>query len=165
MPNIYLQEKTFPFCLIILVWFLCPCFISKLSAQEGVIHHLDSEDGLPGLVVYRGLQSKEGYMWFATDKGLCRYDGEMFKTFYSEDLQDSEIIAVWEFDDKIWFINLLFQLFYLENEEIKRFNPNGILTEVDVHDFYVDNKNRYWISGVNTLYKFCLLYTSDAADE
>ena len=136
-----------------MVWDLCPYHPTTLSAQNGIIHHLDSEDGLAGLTVYRGLQSQKGYMWFATDKGLCRYDGEDFKTYYSKDLPDSEIIAVWEYDDKIWFINLLFQLFYLDNEEIKRFNPDGILNDVKIHDFLVDNQNRYWLSGENILHK------------
>jgi len=149
----YLQKAASLFYLPILGWLLCSCCPSPLLAQDGIMHHLDSEDGLPGLIVYRGIQSKAGYMWFATDKGLCRYDGEGFKTYYSNNLPDSEIIAVWEYDDKIWFINLLFQLFYLDNEVIKRFNPDEMLTEVRIHDFFVDNKNRYWLSGENILHK------------
>ena len=154
MPDTHLQKDESLFFLLLLTWMFLFCHTNTLSAQDGVMHHLDSEDGLAGLTVYRGIESKAGYMWFATDKGLCRYDGESFKTYYSKDSPDSEIIAVWEFDEKIWFINLLFQLFYLEDETINRFNPDGLLTDVRVHELFVDHKNRYWLSSVNTLYKF-----------
>ncbi|MDZ7764578.1 MAG: hypothetical protein U5K00_09145 [Melioribacteraceae bacterium] len=33
------------------------------------------EDGMPTHIVYDAAQDKDGFMWFATDKGLMKYDG------------------------------------------------------------------------------------------
>ena len=41
----------------------------------------DEEDGLPHSHVTQLLQDKQGFMWFATWNGLCRYDGYEFRTF------------------------------------------------------------------------------------
>ena len=41
----------------------------------------DEEDGLPHGHVTQLLQDQQGFMWFATWNGLCRYDGYEFHTF------------------------------------------------------------------------------------
>jgi hypothetical protein len=33
------------------------------------------EDGLSSRMVYYVIQDHDGFMWFATANGLCRYDG------------------------------------------------------------------------------------------
>ena len=129
-------------------------FLATLSAQDGTMSHFDTDDGLCGLVIYRAIQSTDGYMWFATDKGLCRYDGENFLEFESEVLHNNEILTVWECDNKIWFNNLLFQLFYIENGQINRFNPNGELNGIEVHDIMMDEKETYWIKGKHRVVRF-----------
>jgi PAS domain S-box-containing protein len=42
---------------------------------------LTMENGLPHPVVYDILQDRQGFIWFATDGGLARYDGYTFTTF------------------------------------------------------------------------------------
>jgi len=41
----------------------------------------DEEDGVPSGHVTQLLQDRQGFMWFATWNGLCRYDGYEFQTF------------------------------------------------------------------------------------
>ena len=41
----------------------------------------DEEDGVPANHVTQLLQDSNGFMWFATWNGLCRYDGYEFQTF------------------------------------------------------------------------------------
>ncbi len=50
-------------------------------AQSVVFKNYTTEDGLPSSQVYDIIQDDYGYLWFSTDKGLCRYNGEKFKTF------------------------------------------------------------------------------------
>jgi two-component sensor histidine kinase/ligand-binding sensor domain-containing protein len=38
-------------------------------------------DGLPGREVTCAVQDKNGYMWFGTRNGLCRFDGKKFQVF------------------------------------------------------------------------------------
>jgi len=42
---------------------------------------LSVEDGLPHTSVYDILQDRQGFMWFATDDGVARYDGYTFTKF------------------------------------------------------------------------------------
>lgn len=45
----------------------------------------NTSDGLPSPNVYDCMQDKDGYMWFATENGLSRFDSHNFKNFYKED--------------------------------------------------------------------------------
>jgi len=42
---------------------------------------LSVEDGLPSRLVFEAVQDRDGFMWFATANGLCRYDGYSFKIY------------------------------------------------------------------------------------
>ena len=45
----------------------------------------DLIDGLPDVDVQAILEDREGYLWFGTETGVSRYDGESFVTFTTED--------------------------------------------------------------------------------
>ncbi len=54
-----------------------------LHAQELHFRNYKVGDGLPQSQVYSILQSANGYMWFGTGGGLCRYDGHKYTVFNS----------------------------------------------------------------------------------
>ena len=60
------------------------CMTRLAPAQASNLWHYSTEDGLPGATVYRLAQSKEGYIWIATDYGLSRFDGHRFTNYDSE---------------------------------------------------------------------------------
>jgi two-component sensor histidine kinase len=45
---------------------------------------LSMEDGLPSRMINDVLQDHDGFMWFATANGLCRYDGHSFKIYNTQ---------------------------------------------------------------------------------
>jgi ligand-binding sensor domain-containing protein len=45
---------------------------------------LTVEDGLPHSDALASVQDKEGFIWIATNKGLCRYDGYILKTTFTQ---------------------------------------------------------------------------------
>lgn len=51
------------------------------NGQQLRFERLAVEDGLPHATVLSVLQDRQGFMWFATADGLCRYDGTTFTTF------------------------------------------------------------------------------------
>lgn len=59
------------------------CFSQKPSASNYIITKrlLTLEDGLPSRMVTATIQDKAGFIWFGTANGLCRYDGNDFKTY------------------------------------------------------------------------------------
>lgn len=55
-----------------------------LNAQQHAqfnFRHFGVNDGLPSSEVYRIAQDKDGYLWFATDRGLCQFDGREIQVY------------------------------------------------------------------------------------
>ena len=44
-------------------------------------HYFSVKDGLAAREVFCAVEDKDGFIWFGTSNGLCRYDGNAFKTF------------------------------------------------------------------------------------
>ena len=56
---------------------------AELPAENIEFHHITIKDGLANNRVDCMLQDHEGYLWFGTKRGLCRYNGYKFKIFKS----------------------------------------------------------------------------------
>ena len=52
--------------------------------------HISQEEWLPSLAVWEFIQDQLGFMWFATDNGLCRYDENTFKIFPNDTGSEEE---------------------------------------------------------------------------
>ncbi len=66
---------------ISILWFFLPFSQLILSQSQIAFSHLSIEDGLSQNSVISIAQDSIGYMWFATQDGLNRYDGFTFKTY------------------------------------------------------------------------------------
>lgn len=95
-------------------------FTHILFGQNPYYYSIDRTNGLPSNSVYDIFQDSKGFMWFATGKGLCRYDGSVFKTFTS-DIQTSKSGSCINEDSfgRIWYSNFDGYLYYVENGELK----------------------------------------------
>ena len=58
--------------------------VGALAANSMVFQHLSSEDGLSQDTVMSELQDAQGFLWFATEDGLDRYDGYTIRRFGRE---------------------------------------------------------------------------------
>jgi len=103
--------------------FICSIFIFSFIlgfAQNPYYQNIDKSSGLPSNSVYDIFQDHKGFIWFATGKGICRYDGSDFKIFTS-DRQTSKSgsnIAEDPFG-RIWYANFDGYLYYVEKNELK----------------------------------------------
>jgi len=61
---------------------------AAVAAPPGAFSHLTVEDGLPHSYVRAILKDRDGFMWFATARGLVRYDGARL-TVYRHDPNDA----------------------------------------------------------------------------
>lgn len=77
------------------------CFTQDLSYV-----HYDTKDGLAGSTVYFICQDKNGFIWFATETGLSRYDGKNFRNYTVNDgLPDNEILKVFaDSRGRVWIL-------------------------------------------------------------
>ena len=83
----------------LLIIFIFPLLFPLLSLAElrgPDFHfvHINTEDGLPSDRVRDIVQDEDGFMWFATDGGLVRYDGLTAKVFIPTNPKKSEDIYV-----------------------------------------------------------------------
>ena len=89
-------------------------------AQQFPIQKLTAEEGLGHSIVYRTMQSSEGYLWFSTDNGLTRYDGANLKNFTSQDgLFSNFIFDMIEWNGKLYICTFGGGVMTLENGTFK----------------------------------------------
>ncbi|RDI57659.1 ligand-binding sensor domain-containing protein [Flavobacterium glaciei] len=132
---------------------------------EGKTLEKISIDGLrPFNVVREIVEDKAGYLWFATDYGLIKYDGEKF-TIYSEKdgLQDDEIWGL-SIDKSglIWvgstggishFDGKKFTPFLLPETKVE--NPKPMLSDKLVFQFLEDKNGTMWFAtDGNGIFKY-----------
>ncbi len=89
-------------CLLPLLLFLLAASWgwSETTLANGYAVRLwQTEDGLPQNLVTTGTQTRDGYLWFGTQSGLARFDGERFQIFDSANtaaLTDRRISSLFE---------------------------------------------------------------------
>src|SRR5882757_3674951 len=89
-----------------------------LQGQSYSFIHYDTNDGLPSATVYDITQDKDGFIWFGTENGLCRFDGKNFKTFTTKDgLPDNSILkAHGDNSGKLYFTPFTHSIYYYAND-------------------------------------------------
>ena len=103
-------------CLIITIWITISIHVS--IAQESnyrLIEHLTVDNGLPSNHVYASLMDSDGFLWFATDRGVVRYDGNEMKVYTTKDgLPRSDVYDLKE-DKKgrIWLFSIADEMCYI----------------------------------------------------
>ncbi|HRP92975.1 MAG TPA: two-component regulator propeller domain-containing protein [Ignavibacteriaceae bacterium] len=159
MQHLFNKNLFFQFCLIITI-----CFASNIRAQSIPFNRLTTNDGLSNNYVYDLLQDRLGFLWFATDDGLNRFDGYEFKVFRNDPNDKNSISdnSVWTLTEdqsgKIWmgtkngFVNCY-------DPVLDRFTywqiKSDITKENPITTIYIDSKDSIWIgtyrSGVYKL--------------
>lgn len=112
--------------------------------------------GLPSNAVKSIVQDKNGFVWLATDYGLCRYDGYQVITYYNAAMQlNLEILALAVCDEGllvgtskgVFLFNFTTEQFQKLDEKITSF----------VNHIVVDGEHNAWIStGTQGIFKFNL---------
>ncbi|MBN4062524.1 hypothetical protein JYU20_04925, partial [Bacteroidales bacterium AH-315-I05] len=101
------------------------------------------------------MQDSKGYIWFATDMGVSRFDGYEFKNFSSKDgLPDMTVFNIYEdYKGRIWFTTYSGKLAYYYEDNIYPFKYNEELQKrFTLHDkvyknsFYVDPNDNVFVS-------------------
>lgn len=89
--------------------------ISEAYSENFNFRHYKAEDGLNSNSVNSIIQDRYGFIWFGTERGLNRYDGFTFRSYY---IQKKE--------NKFPFSSLVSTLFEAKNGDIWIGSENGI---------------------------------------
>ncbi|MCC8143302.1 MAG: hypothetical protein LIO97_04915 [Tannerellaceae bacterium] len=130
--------------------------IHTLSAEENFyFQRFSTENGLAQNTVYCILQDQQGFMWFGTKDGLCRYDGYQFKTFRNEQtpgsignsfirsLHQDVNGLIWAGTDRgIYIYNPLTESFIHFDQQTEQ----GISIEKEVNDIQQNKEGNLWFA-------------------
>ncbi|GAB2837860.1 histidine kinase [Ferruginibacter profundus] len=96
--------------------------------------HYDTKEGLAGSTVYSMCQDKEGFMWFATENGLSRYDGTHFKNFTVKDgLPDNEVLKVFaDGKGRVWIATFSKELCFYYQGKIHNKENDSLIRKIDL---------------------------------
>ncbi|MGJ8761881.1 MAG: histidine kinase [Polaribacter sp.] len=78
------------------------------------------KDGLPSNHIYKIVQDAYGFIWFATDKGLVKYNGNTLKTFTTKNsLSANDIWGIHPTPDgNLWYLSKTSKLGYIKNDSV-----------------------------------------------
>ena len=140
--NFHIRKKYFyPQKSILLTLSCLLSLIITSAAQEPSYFSITTEDGLPSNDVYVIHQDSIGFLWFATEDGICKYDGSEFEYFDHSALIDNDIIGLEiDKDGRIWCWNMKGQLAYIEENKVKLFDIGDTLSQFKIIAFKIDSR-------------------------
>lgn len=126
---------------------VCVFFAYNASAQHYAFKQLTSNEGLIGSSVYSSIEDTAGFMWFATNRTVCRYDGKHFTNFGKAEgyTEEGAYFIYKDKRDVIWVISFNFKLFYFNGIRFVEFTaiPSASwLCEDDTGLIYVATRNK-----------------------
>lgn len=140
-------------------------FTVQLRAQTSDIqfYNYSNEDGLLSNFVEDIVQDKDGFLWFATDKGICRYDGSHFVAYNSEkdylsgQPQERLYTLFVDKDNNLWTGSLPSGLsrYDRNNDVFVNYGINDTTGKSNrVYDIFQDSKEQILIGTGDGIYKF-----------
>src|SRR6218665_426188 len=145
---------------------LFPVLLQGQTFQPHSINY-SVEDGVPSSECYEVMQDSKGFIWTATDKGICKFNGYTFTKFTTDDgLPDNTVFGFFE-DSKhrFWGRTLAGGLFYFEHDSIHipAFNNNlkkklaaGIINQI-----YVTDDDSVYVETRGLQFFFCHLGSTE----
>ena len=150
-------------------WSLCfigvlllPCCNSAALDPNYPLQHYgyqswQTDDGLPQNTVHAVLQTRDGYLWFATEAGLVRFDGVRFTVFDRKNTPQfgsNLVYGLFEDRDGALWISTAGGLTRFENGEFKVFTTNEGLPANSVWSTYQSHDGSLWALTTSGLAKF-----------
>lgn len=130
-------------------------FISGTAYPQEKFINITVKNGLPSNRTASCLKDKKGFLWFATDNGIARYDGINFKVFApgtrnNYALEEKVFQYLYQFnDDEILFISYegsLYSYKYSTGRFINLSKTNSSLAGVYILNLHRDKKGNFWFA-------------------
>ncbi|MCY1720995.1 histidine kinase [Prolixibacteraceae bacterium Z1-6] len=143
------------YILLLLISFL----LQHALAQNPFVTNYSISDGLPTSKGNCAFQDSKGFMWFGTDAGVSRFDGNQFVHYTEEDGLSGNLVIRIKEDKKgqIWFLNLNGTVNYYSNGIIYNDNNAPFLAELKTnflfHNFFEDTDSTlYFYNTASEIY-------------
>ena len=124
-----------------------PSIAIARGVGDSMVRTITMDNGLPSNGVRSIVQDKQGYIWFGTDKGLCRYDGYHVQTYYNPYMKyDQYVSAILALDDGILVGTS--KGAYLFSTVTERFSLLDKRMVAWVSDIQMDDDHNVWIASL-----------------
>jgi ligand-binding sensor domain-containing protein len=131
--------------------------LGKLTAQSPKFINFSVNEGLPSSNVYCAHQDNKGYMWFATNKGVSKFNGKKFINYSTvSGLSDDEVFRVFQDSkERLWFATANGEVSYYLNG--KFFNPSNdtLLRKIQLKSYiwqiFEDVDSTIWFIANNSI--------------
>src|SRR5918996_1636571 len=139
----------------ILCLILIPPGAFGLDLHKTVLDFWNKENGLPQNSVYAITQSRDGYIWMATQEGLVRYDGVRFSLFNRKNipaLKQNYVVSILQAsDDSMWLGTFGGGVTRLnENHSTTITTQEGLADDI-VNDVFESSDRSVWICSMGGL--------------
>lgn len=122
---------------ILIILFCCPAALAAAQSPlrfTPVFRNYTTTEGLPSNEVFAIEQDRQGYMWFGTNNGVCRYNGYTFERF-PDTLRSNftSVLGSAMMEDAcghMWWADFQGRVFYHENGHIIPWAHNDTLTKL-----------------------------------
>ena len=143
--------------IILLFWWSSWALDPDKRLDEYLVDHWNTSEGFPSELVHSITQTPDGYLWIATEKGLCRYDGITFSpvSFAGEEEAASGKTALAEAlyldnNGTLWIgSNIGLTAYDYQTRRFKTFTTAHGITGGEIRCLLKDIKGNLWIGFVS----------------
>ncbi len=128
-------------------FFLCFLIFALFSAkaQHYNFKQLSTKNGLANSIVQKIIQDNEGYIWFATQGGLSRFDGKKFKNFHKTDgLPSNDISCIYQDSKGNLWVATVEGLCKFDGIKFTVFSSNALKSVI--YSIYEDQQKQLWFA-------------------
>ncbi len=114
------------------------------------------DEGLPQRRVFAIEQDQQGYLWFGTQSGLCRFDGVSFKVYSSENgLRDNRIRALREDSEgNLWIGTGDSGLYVYDGKGFRAFSIKDAPGPEPINVIAASARGHIWVGADDGLYRY-----------
>lgn len=149
-------------CFLPLIFLFLPPDIFALDPHQELrlyAHEVwRTEEGLPQNTVNKVIQTRDGYLWIATEEGLVRFDGKRFTVFDKENtaaITSNSIRNLYEDRGGALWLTTARELIRRDKGVLKAFSSeDGLPHDAQVSSFYEDGANVLWLASGKGLVRF-----------
>ena len=118
---------------------------SRNAVREPQVRTITMNTGLPSNAVRNIVQDKNGFIWFGTDNGLCRYDGYQVQNFYNPQMKFDQYVSALEACDEGLLVGTPKGAF-LFNFKTEQFQKLSDKITSTITSFSIDGNRNVWVS-------------------
>lgn len=125
-------------------------FFKTTYSQIPGLTQLTTDNGLPSNTIYDITQDDLGYILYATDYGLSKFDGISFKNYtISDGLPGNEILYFYTDSKKrIWMVSFNGKVGYIQNGHFYNSNNTPFIENLNsssfINNIFEDSKGQIW---------------------